>query len=478
VLTLLLLLPLCVVVLLNLPWPKRFTDALALWAAMLVCLFEVGMVFCPERGAWMSDPHYLYSLLGWQPVIDNLTLVMLVATGLVGLVSLMIARYVIEDPQRLFVFVNLTLLGIAGMNGVVLATDLFSLYVFLELTAVCSFVLITFDHEITGYEGAFKYLILSALATLLLLSAVGLFLLVAGSTSFIEIRAAFAGPQNQGLLLVASTLFVVGLLIKGGVMPFHGWLPDAYSGGPTPTSVLLGGIVTKTTGVYTLIRTVDTVFVVSDKVRLVLLFVGALSVVGGALAALGQGSFRRMLAYSSISQVGYIILGLGVGTALGLVGAILHLFNHAIFKTLLFVNAAAVEKETKTQDTSALGGLAERMPVTGASSVIGLLSTAGIPPLSGFWSKLIIIVALWQSGHQVYAWLAVLASVLTLAYFLSFQRRVFFGKVADSCATVREANAWVVVPAVILALITVGVGVAFPWIIGSFLAPLSMRSIL
>jgi multicomponent Na+:H+ antiporter subunit D len=241
-------------------------------------------------------------------------------------------------------------------------------------------------------------------------------------------------------------------------------------------SVLLAGIITKTTGVYTLIRLVVSVIGLSDTLQALLLIVGTASMLIGALAALGQSDFKRMLAYSSISQVGYIILGLGAGTTLGLAGAIFHLFNHAVFKSCLFVNAAAVEQESGTRDMNRMGGLAERMPVTGWTSVAAFLSTAGIPPLAGFWSKLIIIVALWQAGYQIFAALAILASLLTLAYFLSMQRRVFFGKLAAGFESLREANPWVLVPACLLTLVTIGLGLCLPWLFETFLLPI--RSLL
>jgi formate hydrogenlyase subunit 3/multisubunit Na+/H+ antiporter MnhD subunit len=135
------------------------------------------------------------------------------------------------------------------------------------------------------------------------------------------------------------------------------------------------------------------------------------------------------------------------------------------------VNAAAVEQQAGTRDMDRLGGLAARMPVTGITSIVGMLSTAGLPPFSGFWSKLLVVVALWQAGLPALAALAVLASVLTLAYLLSMQRRVFFGPVAAACAEVREASLWVVAPAVALAAITLGLGLAMPWLFETFLLP-------
>jgi multicomponent Na+:H+ antiporter subunit D len=194
----------------------------------------------------------------------------------------------------------------------------------------------------------------------------------------------------------------------------------------------------------------------------VLLFIGAFSIVAGALAALGQKDLKRMLAYSSISQMGYIVASLATGTVLGVTAALFHFFNHAVFKSQLFVNAAAVEAQTGTRDMDKLGGLAEKMPVTGTTSVIAALSTAGVPPLAGFWSKLLIIIALWLTGHYVYAVIALLASVLTLAYFLSMQRRVFFGKLLIGLENVREGAFGLVAPAVILSGVTIGVGLVFP----------------
>jgi len=267
------------------------------------------------------------------------------------------------------------------------------------------------------------------------------------------------------------SLFLCAAFIKSGLMPFHGWLPDAYSAAPSSVSVLLAGIVTKTVGIYTVIRIVESIFGFGAPIKNLLLLIGTISIVLGALAALGQSDFKRMLAYSSISQVGYIILGLGCGSALGLAGAVFHLFNHAMFKSLLFVNSAAVESQTGTKNMDELSGLAKKMPVTGVTSVLASLSAAGIPPLAGFWSKLIIIIALWMSGFYVYAAIAVLASVLTLAYLLSMQRRVFFGILGEGLVNIKEAGFCMTFPALVLAIIIVGVGIFFPLMFNTFILP-------
>jgi multicomponent Na+:H+ antiporter subunit D len=343
------------------------------------------------------------------------------------------------------------------------------MYVFLEITAVASFVLISLYRDKDALEAAFKYFVLSAIATVLMLSSIALLLLISGDTGFSAINAAIITSQHSRFVMLAMGLFICGLFIKGGLMPFHGWLPDAYSAAPAPVSILLAGIVTKTVGIYALIRIVTLVFVFNDPIKYLLMFVGALSIVLGALAALGQSDFKRMLAYSSISQVGYIIIGLGCGTPLGIFGAVFHLLNHAIFKSLLFVNSAAVELETGSRDMDKMSGLAEKMPLTGITSVLAVLSTAGIPPLSGFWSKLIIIMALWISGYRIYAVVAVTASVITLAYFLSLQRRVFWGKLGKEFDHIKEPGFMLAFPALVLAFIIVAVGILFPYLVHEFI---------
>lgn len=473
---LLIIVPLLALLALNLPL-MRLMNRLALWVGLGLCLIQALLVILAPAFFQQAPSQWLGRLLLFTPVVDNLSLVMFLAIAIVGATALMVCRAkpATSDHNR-FLVINLVILALTGMNGVVLAGDLFSLYVFLEITAVASYILIAAEKGANAFEGAFKYLIMSAVATALILSAIALLMLTAGDLSYANIKLAVNFSPHSHIVLAAVAMLSVGLLIKGGLIPFHGWLPDAYSAAPAAISVLLAGIVTKTTGVYTLLRIFTSVIVLTPSVENLLLFVGAASMLVGALAALGQSDFKRMLAYSSISQVGYMALGLGAGTALGIAGAIFHLFNHAIFKSLLFVNAAAVEQQTGTRDMNRLGGLAEKMPVTGGTSAIAFLSTAGIPPLAGFWSKLIIIVALWQTGHTAYACLAILASLLTLAYFLSMQRRVFFGKLVAGFESLKEANAWILIPACVLALITIGIGIGIPWLFGTFLLPI--RSLL
>jgi len=464
--SLLILIPAVMVILINLPVKEILKRVAFLLALLYILAQAAAVIFAP---AYLMNTPQLFAL---NLVIDSFSLLMLLSISIVGLSALCVGWFTLDDSNKKSDFVSLLLLSIIGMNGVVMVRDLFSLYVFLEVVAIASFILIALDKDREALEGSFKYFILSAIATVMMLTAISFLMMVTGDTSFEAVRATFKAGTITFWPVLAMVLFVVGLFIKAGVVPFHGWLPDAYSSAPAGVSVLLAGIVTKVTGVYTIIRLVTMVFGFSPSLNKVLLIVGAISIIVGALGALGQKDMKRMLAFSSISQVGYIIISLGAGTQLGIAGAVFHLFNHSVFKSLLFVNAAAVEEQTGTRDMDKLGGLAEKMPITGITSVIALLSTAGIPPLGGFWSKLIIILALWKAGLFPYAIIAVLASLLTLAYFLSMTRRVYWGKVPEQLADVTEAGAGLVVPALVLAAITIGVGIAFPYILNTFILPI------
>lgn len=467
-LSLLILLPLLGIIIINLPLGK-FMRRTAFVFALGLFLIQIALAIFHYPGLWASKLYPVKSFFNADFTFDHLSFIVLLSIGIVSLASLIVGRHTIKDEDDRFNFINLLIIASIGMCGIVMVRDIFSLYVFLEVAAVSAFILIALDKDRLALEGAFKYIIMSAIATIMMLSSVALIILYAGSTSFEVIRQSTLSSQNSFILKLAIGLFVCGLFIKGGLVPFHGWLPDAYSQAPAAVSVLLAGIITKVSGIYTLIRLTVFIFGFTDSLKAALIIIGIISMLFGAFAALTQSNFKRMLAYSSISQVGYILAGLGTASALGIVGAVFHFFNHAVFKSLLFVNSAAVEKVTGTVDMDQMGGLSEKMPVTGATSLIGFLSTSGIPPFAGFWSKLMIIIALWMGGYHIYALIAVLASVLTLAYLLTMQRKVFFGKTASAFNDVKEVGFSFAAVQIILALITIGVGIFFPMIFNVYL---------
>ncbi|MFH1398131.1 MAG: proton-conducting transporter membrane subunit [Candidatus Omnitrophota bacterium] len=432
---------------------------------LMVALFPVSLVFNNKFDIFTQFFRFNLSC-------DVLTRVSLFSIGIVLFTVSLVARYIIKDSDLQSNFASLLLIALAGMNGVVLTRDIFSLYVFIEITAVASVILISFNKDIQALEKAFKYIIISAVASTLMLAAIALLMLLTGSTSLSTIAIALRISGNDMLVKFALGIFICGLFMKSGLMPFPGWLPDAYTAAYAPVSLFLAGIVTKVTGVYTLIRIVTSVFMPDNTVQHILMFVGVALIILGTLAALGQSDFKRMLAYSSISQIGYIILGFGCGTSLGLAAAVFHFFNHAIFKSLLFVNATAVELQSGTRNMDKMSGLACRMKVTGITSLIASLSESGIPPLAGFWSKFLIIIALGLSGHLVYALIAILTSIITAAYLFSLQRRVFFGKINKEFKDIKEASFSLSLPALILAGIIIFISLSSPFILKDFILPI------
>ncbi|MGA1979999.1 MAG: proton-conducting transporter membrane subunit [Sedimentisphaerales bacterium] len=469
-LSLFLLLPLLGIIILNLPIKIKMQTAGLLYVLFLSVAQTIVVLFRPEN--FWSGPDFCGSFLKLKFYTDNLTLVLLLSIGIVVFTAVLVAWQMVSEPRQRLNFINLVLVSMIGMNGTVLLTDIFSLYIFLEITAVSAFILIASQRDIKALEGAFKYIVLSALATVLMLGAIAALLLYSGDTSFASVSEAVKNNNNI-IVISAIGLFICGLFIKGGLVPFHGWLPAAYSAAPAAVSVLLAGIITKVAGIYVLLRLVTDVFGPASTINSILLIVGIISILVGALAALWQDDFKKVLAYSSISQIGYIILGLGCGTPLGIAGAVFHLFNHSIFKSLLFVNSAAVEQQIGSTDMNKMGGLGAKMPFSNATSLIATFSAAGIPPAAGFWSKLIIIIALWQTGHHAYASVAIVVGVITLAYLLAIQRKVFFGILPDELKNIKEAGIWIVLPAVVLASIIIGIGVLFPLLFNSFMVPVS-----
>ncbi len=463
---LLLLVPFAALILANLL--PRGARVAATGIAFGVLALQTVAVALPPLGLadWSAlDP--VDAAVGLHISMDNLSVLLLVSAGIAGMASILAAGPGLKTKRERFLFSNLVLVALIGINGISMVRDLFSLYVFIEVTAIATFILVVLRHGVEAYEGAWKYVILSAVASVLMLASVALFLLVEGGASLSAVTEALA---TQGPIpWIAAALFLSGLFIKGGLVPFHGWLADAYSSAPAPSSIFMAGIVTKASGVFALMRLSQMVFVDALPARGIFLVVGAVTLVVGAFLSLTQSDMKRMLAYSSVSQIGYIVLALGGSPQLGIVAAALHFFNHAVSKSQLFANAQAIEERLGTVSMDRMGGLGSRMPVTAGTSAVASLSIAGLPPLAGFWSKLLIVIALWQVGQYVFAAIAILTSVVTLAYFLSLQRRVFFGVPLAEWSSVKDVGGRLLAPAIALSVITVALGLAFPLVLSLLL---------
>lgn len=406
----------------------------------------------------------VYNLAGWMPpfgislVLDGLSSFMLVV---VNLVAFLVMVYAIRYMQRYtdkWKFHALFMLMLAGMNGVVISGDLFNLYIFLEVASIAGYALVAFGVEPEDLEASFKYAIMGALASIFILMGIGLLYSYTSTLNMADIALVLSDKQPGMLIILVSVLFLTGFGLKTALVPFHSWLPDAHSSAPAPVSATLSGVFIKTVGVYALSRVFFNILGASPKILFILMVLGVVSMVVGALLAIVQDDIKRMFAYSSISQVGYIIFALGIGTPLAILGGLFHLFNHACFKSLLFLDAGAIEYSCGTRSLSKLGGLSAKLPVTGAAGFLAAMSISGIPPFAGFWSKLIIIVASLQAGYFGFALIAVLVSIITLAYYLKFQTFAFLGRLDAAFREVKEVPLSMKFSMVILAGICVTAG--------------------
>jgi proton-translocating NADH-quinone oxidoreductase chain N len=392
--------------------------------------------------------------------MDVYSFSMIFTIYLVGLsITFFSTHYGIENDTNPTSYYPLILIGVSAMSSIVIAQDIFTLYIFVEALSVVSFALITSDNSHTSIEASIKYFFLTFPASVLIIFGISILLLNHPNLDFSTIK----DTSSKFLTIIALSMITVGFLIKSGIVPFHFWTPDVYQGAYSPISALLAGIITKIGGVYAIIKIG---ILISNSqlnyfISKILLLSGILSVLIGAFLAMIQKDFKRMLAYSSISQMGYIILAVATFTPLGIIAAVFHFINHATFKTVLFLNSACVEKQTGTTNILELKGLEHRMPTTAWTSIIAMMATAGIPPLSGFWSKLLIIVALWKNGNIYYAIIALIASIITLAYFMILQKKVFFGKLPEKFDGVKEAKFQLLIPVVVISGIIIFSGLFF-----------------
>ncbi|MBN3033516.1 MAG: NADH/ubiquinone/plastoquinone (complex I) [Candidatus Saganbacteria bacterium] len=412
----------------------------------------------------------VFNQFGPWLVLDGLSHLVLITADLTALFIIIYAaayagKY--RAPSRFF---SLFLLLLAGLNGVALAGDLIWLFVFLELAALSAYLLVAFEGGRDQLEASVKYLLIGEGASLLILVGCALVLRLTGTFNLAGAALALIGCSSR-LKTAAALLFIAGFGTKAALMPFHSWLPDAHTAAPAPISATLSGVLIKVLGVYALARVLFNVLGGSPPLSLALMALGALSILAGVLLAFGQWDFKRLLAYHSISQIGYIVLGVGLGTPLGLMGGLFHLFNHALFKALLFLNAGAVEQQTGTRDLKEMGGLKQRLPVTAATSLLASFSIAGLPPFNGFWSKLFVIIACVQAGQLWFALAAVLGSILTLASFLKVQKYAFFGRLKDQFGDLKDVH-WLMGTAMAaLALLCLLTGLAFPLVTGYLVNP-------
>jgi multicomponent Na+:H+ antiporter subunit D len=364
-----------------------------------------------------------YKVGGWEPVknipigihlvVDGLSMMMLIIINLIGfLAGLYSIPYMKKFTGENYYFVLFSLM-VAGMNGVVITGDLFNLFVFLEISVIASYALVAFGSSKDELEASFKYQILGGIASLLILFALAITYWYTSTLNIDDISLLLKQAPDSKVTIFIQILFIAGFGLKAALIPFHSWLPDAHSSAPSPISAMLSGILIKAIGIYVILRLFFNMFLLSFEISVVITTIGVLSMVVGVVLAIGQWDMKRLFAYHSISQMGYVVMAAGIAmiilskggdkgiAVLSLTGGLFHMFNHSIFKGLLFLNAGSVEYATGTRNLKELGGLSKVLPVTSVTSLGASLSISGIPPFNGFFSKLIIIIAAIQGRLKV-----------------------------------------------------------------------------
>jgi len=464
----------------------RFLAPLTLLVLLILAVYEftgLGKTSITYAvGGWASEGGFP---VGIYLVLDGFSVLMLCIINLIGLIALFYSLSYITKYTAESNYFSLFCLIVAGMNGVVLSGDLFNLFVFLEVSVISSYALVAFGVGKTELEASFKYQVLGGLASMLILLAIGLIYWKTKTLNIADVRNVLDAGYSKPFYLFVQVLLIAGFGLKAAIIPFHAWLPDAHSSAPSPISAMLSGVLIKAVGIYVLIRLFFNMFVFSYEIALVLTSLGAISMVVGSLLAIKQWDLKRLLAYSSISQIGYVVMAFGMGillllrgnneaaAVLAIGGAIYHMINHAVFKGLLFLNAGALEHRLDTRNLKEMGGLSKAMPVTSTTSFMASMSISGIPPFNGFFSKLIIVIAAINGRFYLLATLAIVVSIITLAYFLKFQRFAFFnkgtGKALDKIKEVPFAMSFSMV---FLAVLCLALSLlAFPSVRDSILSP-------
>lgn len=437
----------------------------------------------------------VYYVGGWEPVngipvgicmvMDGFTVLMLCIINIVGFLSAFYSLSYIKRFTSENFYYALFCLMTAGMNGVVLGGDLFNIFVFLEISVISAYALVAFGVEKNELEASFKYQVLGSLASFFILAGIALIYWKTKTLNIADIREMLKAGHDRPFYIFVELLILCGFGLKAAIIPFHAWLPDAHSSAPSPISAMLSGVLIKAAGIYVMIRLFFNLFEINESIAVLITTLGALSMVIGVFLAIGQWDIKRLLAYHSISQMGYVVLSVGMGmilisrglkheiAMLAVAGGLYHLVNHAVFKGLLFLNAGAIEYTLGTRDLKEMGGLRKSMPATSATSFIASMSISGIPPFNGFFSKLIIIIAAVMAGFYFLAFLAILVSIITLASFLKFQRYAFFNrKEGKEERVVKEVPFPMVFSMVVMSLLCLILSLlAFPGIRDAILTP-------
>lgn len=444
----------------------RLALAAAGWTVLATVLLTRRLVeqgpFSYAMGGWAAPWGIELRFDAWSAASLFIAVIMLAVLVYSG----PYARAAIE-PRRLPWYYSLLLLNLGGMVGFACAGDLFNLFVFMELVSVSSYALVAVGGGRIAALAAFKYLLAGAVSSVLVLFCIGVLHALTGSLNMADVSLQLAQVEARAPVVLALAGLAAGFMLKAALFPLHVWLPDAHAAAPCPVSAVLSALVVKI-GIIGLLRTYA-MFAGVDGLPMaafgqVLAWLGAIAIVAGALFALFQQDIKLMLAYSTVSNIGYIVLGLGLANQPAVTGAGIHVLNHAIIKSTLFLAAGAIIHQTGHRTLHELRGVGRTMPWSALAVSIGALSIAGLPPTAGFLGKWYIALGAFAAGQPGFALVLLLGALLIFAYYIRILNAFYFHAPArEDMQSVREAPLPMLLPVLLLAALCILGGLFGRW---------------
>ncbi len=376
--------------------------------------------------------------------------------ALVPLVLIYSISYM-NDRDRLGWFYFNFMLSIGAMLGILMSQDLVSLFIFWEIMTWSSYLIVVLNGKDANRIGL-KYILMSALGAYAMLTAIAVVISLTGSTHITDLFAAFGG-FSMSMKILVGVLFLIGFAVKAAVMPLHIWAPDAYSNAPMSYTSMFSGALSKM-GVYGIGLVILNLYLQSGitSIGIYLAWLGAITAAIGTFYAVIQQDAKKLLAWSSVAQLGYIVAGLGIGTKLSVFAGLYLAILHGAFKATLFMAVGAVEKQAGTTEFPKLRALIRKMPITFLTALIAVIALAGVPPLGGFVGKWMLYESMITSGHVVLVIVLFLASTAGFLYSYRFLYGMFLGQEESDFDDVKEASPLMTIPMIILALFLVVTG--------------------
>ena len=377
--------------------------------------------------------------------------VMLIVTSIGAIVMVFAPKSVqIEIPSdRTYLFYTMYLLTFAGLLGITITADAFNLFVFLEISSLSSYVLISLGAQRNALTAALRYLILGTVGATFYIIGVGLMYQMTGTLNISDLAERMPDVASTKTILIAVGFITVGIGLKLGLFPLHVWLPNAYAYAPSVVTAFLAATATKV-AVYALLRVYFSIFGINLFSALpiaeVLLILGLIAIISMSTVAIYQNNAKRLLAYSSVAQVGYMVIGISMLTITGLTATILHLFNHAVIKGALFLALAAVFYRIKSVKVEDMAGLGKAMPYTMAAFVAAGFSLIGVPSTVGFISKWYLILGALDKDWWLVAILIVVSSLLAVIYFWKVIEYAYFKNRPDGATEIRDVPLSMLIP--------------------------------